>query len=297
MGMQIRVTGNSIATRVLGNLQHNLSRVGDLQEQLSSGKLISRPSDSPTGTVSAMQMRSEMRSVQQYERNANDGLNWLGLIDTTITSSLTQVNRVRDLTLQGKSAPASGSPEARSALAAEVGNIRESLISLANTTYLNRPVFGGDTAGGVAYLPDGTWAGGDGAVNRTVGDGAVVQVDANGKKVFGEGDQQLFKILDDIATNMVNDPSALNADLDRLDAAMGVLKTQLADVGARYNRVEHMHGAAGNRLLDLTSQLSEVEDIDLPHTIMQMQLQQTAYEAALASTAKVIQPSLLDFLR
>ncbi|HEV7962737.1 MAG TPA: flagellar hook protein, partial [Actinoplanes sp.] len=55
--------------------------------------------------------------------------------------------------------------------------------------------------------------------------------------------------------------------------------------------------SAQDRLLSVTSQLSDVEDVDLPKTIMEMQLQQTAYQAALAASAKVIQPSLIDFLR
>jgi flagellar hook-associated protein 3 FlgL len=50
-------------------------------------------------------------------------------------------------------------------------------------------------------------------------------------------------------------------------------------------------------VLDLRAQLSNVEDIDLPKTITELALQQTAYQAALAATAKVIQPSLVDFLR
>jgi flagellar hook-associated protein 3 FlgL len=43
--------------------------------------------------------------------------------------------------------------------------------------------------------------------------------------------------------------------------------------------------------------VSDVEDIDLPKTISDMQLQQVAYQAALAAGAKVVQPSLVDFLR
>ena len=58
-----------------------------------------------------------------------------------------------------------------------------------------------------------------------------------------------------------------------------------------------MKESAQDRVLTVTSQLSEIEDIDLPKTIMEMQLQQTSYQAALAAGAKVIQPSLIDFLR
>jgi flagellar hook-associated protein 3 FlgL len=297
MSMQARVTGNSIASRVLVNLNQNLSKVSDLQEQLSSGKQINRPSDSPTGTISALQLRSEMRTLDQYGRNAADGLNWLSTLDSTLTGSLGQVNRVRDLTLQGMSAGAGGSPEAREAIAVEVDNIRDSLITLSNTSYLGRPVFGGTTAGAVAFNSDGSYAGNDSPVLRTIGDGDPVQVDANGEKVFGTGDNQLFTVLADISRSLRTDPSQLAGNLDRLDTATATIKTQLSDIGARYNRVEQMRTTATDRLITLGAQLSDVEDIDLPATIMEMQMQQTAYQAALAATAKVIQPSLLDFLR
>jgi len=58
-----------------------------------------------------------------------------------------------------------------------------------------------------------------------------------------------------------------------------------------------MHDSAEERLVALRSQLSDVEDVDLPQTIMEMKLQETAYQASLATAAKVIQPSLLDYLR
>jgi flagellar hook-associated protein 3 FlgL len=78
---------------------------------------------------------------------------------------------------------------------------------------------------------------------------------------------------------------------------MGVLQSAQSTVGARYNQVTQMQQAANDRVDALTAQLSEVEDIDLPKTITDMAMQQTAYQAALAAGAKVVQPSLVDFLR
>lgn len=297
MAIQLRVTDGAVSARVLKNLQHNLAKVSDLQEQLSSGKLINRPSDSPTGTVSAMQLRGETRTEQQYLRNTEDGIGWLGTLDQALTSSLTQVGRVRDLMLQGMSAGTGGSVEAREALAVEVDNIRDAMISLGNTRYLDRPVFGGTTAGGLAYNPDGSYAGNGGEVIRTIGTGSSVRVDVPGPDVFGTGANQLFAVLTSVADNLRTNPDALAGDLTRLDQNRNTITTKLADVGARHNRVEHMRDTALDRVLSLRSQLSEVEDIDLPNTIMEMQLQQTAYQAALAASAKVMQPSLLDFLR
>ena len=58
-----------------------------------------------------------------------------------------------------------------------------------------------------------------------------------------------------------------------------------------------MKPSARDKLLSVPSQRFEVEDGDLPKTIIDAQLRETSYEAALAASAKVIQPSLIDFLR
>jgi flagellar hook-associated protein 3 FlgL len=297
MNMQTRVTGNMIANRVLNNLQYNLSRMGDLQEQMSSGKLLNRPSDSPTGTVSAMQLRTEMRRLEQYGRNSDDALSWLTTLDSTLNGVIPQVSKVRDLALAGMSAGTGGSAQGREALAAEVEAIRASLIASSNTSYLGRPVLGGTTAGPVAFNPDGSFAGNENPVMRTIGDGDPIQVDANGVTVLGAGSEQLFTVLQNVADNLRSNPAALAGDLTLLDKANNRVMTQLADIGARYNRVEQMKQSGADRLISLRSQLSEIEDIDLPATIMEMQMQESAYEAALGASAKVIQPSLMDFLR
>ncbi|MEU4222494.1 flagellar hook-associated protein FlgL [Actinoplanes sp. NPDC026623] len=292
----MRVTNGSITARVLANLQRNVARSGKIQEQLSSGKQIARPSDSPTGTLTALQLRGEMRVTQQYSRNADDGMSWLSVLDDTLSGSLSQINRARDLAIQSQSGAAT--PLSREAMAVEVDNIRESLIGAANTTYLGRPVFGGTTTGGVAYDSAGVYQGDDGAVLRTVGSNAQVRVAEDGRDVFGPDGSNIFAVLADISDGLRNnDVTKLHAGMDNLSAAGDLIKSTLSDVGARYNRVSQMHDTAEDRLVTLKSQLSDVEDIDLPQTIMEMQLQQTAYQAALAATAKVIQPSLIDYLR
>jgi flagellar hook-associated protein 3 FlgL len=291
-----RVTERSIATNVLSGLQANLARLGQTQQQLSSGKLISRPSDSPTGTVSAMQFRGDLSTARQYSRNADDGIGWLGTADSTLTTVVDNVQRARELVLYGMSAGPGGSPDAREALATEIDNLRASVIGLANTTYLDRPIFGGTTAGKTAFDMAGNYLGDTGTVNRTVGDNMGVRVDTT-SDVFGAGANQLFTVLADAATNLRDNPAALGAVLDRLDAASSTLQSGLSGVGARYNQVSRMRQAADDRTINLTQQLSDVEDIDLPKTLTDLQLQQTAYQAALAAGARVVQPSLVDFLR
>jgi flagellar hook-associated protein 3 FlgL len=306
-----RVTEGSIHTRVLANLQRNIAKGAKIQDQLSSGKQLNRPSDSPAGTVSALQLRGETRTSLQYTRNADDGLGWLGTLEQTLGSSSTLVNRARDLTVQGLNSTTNGA-QANEALATEIDQIRESLVSYANTRYLDRPVFGGNTTEPVAYDKDGGFTGNayDPAdasrtsVSRTVGSNVKVRVDMTGPEAFGDntdvsaGTTGLFRVLENISAHLRSgDNTALQHDLTSLDKAGNKLKSAISEIGSRYNRITQMKESAQDRLLSVTSQLSDIEDIDLPKTIMDMQLQQTSYQAALAATAKVIQPSLIDFLR
>src|SRR5918998_404624 len=99
----MRITQRAVALTSLQGLNRNLDAVGKLQQQLTSGRLINAPSDSPTGTNRAMQTRSDQAAVAQYSRNVSDAASWLGQTDSTIQNMLDTARRVRDLTVQGAS--------------------------------------------------------------------------------------------------------------------------------------------------------------------------------------------------
>ena len=292
----VRTTERSIAVTTLAGLQGNLSRLGTLQEHLSSGKQLNKSSDSPSGTIAAMQLRGDVRRTQQYSRNADDGKGWLGTIDQSLSNAVDDLHRARDLTVQGMSTGSMDS-NGRAAIAAEVDTLRSALISVANSSYLNRPVFGGTTAGKLAFDSTGAYVGDSGVVNRTVADGVEVRADASATATFGTGSTQLFTVLAQISADLKGNTGGLGADLDNLDTALSAVGSAQADVGARYNRIDRAGQTADTHMDDLKAQLSDVEDIDLPQTIVNLQLQQTAYQAALSATAKIQQSSLVDFLR
>lgn len=296
-----RVTQRLMMERSLTAMNTGLGRLARTQEQLSTGRTINRPSDSPTGTNDAMRLRAQMAADNQHARNASDGLAALGQADSTLQSMSDQVRRARDLILQGKSTGSAG-PDARAALAAELTQIRDSLLAMANTQHMGRPLFSGTDfgevdGGKVAYLPDGTYAGDDEAIERTVGQGSPVRVNVTGEEAFGAGDDNLFNVLTRTIDHMTTNPDALGTDLEQLDAVALNMRTALADVGTRYGRVE----TAMSRLTDVnltnSAALSEVENVDIAKAVVDLQMQEVAYQAALGATARVLQPSLLDFLR
>src|SRR5919112_4052412 len=223
MAISGRVTDNSIHTRVLANLQRNIAKGEKIQEQLSSGKQINRPSDSPAGTVSSMQLRGETRANQQYSRNADDGLGWLGTVDASLSSSTSLINRARELAVKGLNTGALDA-EGSAALAAEMDQIKDSLIGYANTKYMDRPVFGGTTAGATAYDEGGAYIGDDGEMTRTVGANPKVRVGATGPEAFGSGDTQLFTVLTNLSDAVRSgDSAAMRDNLPKLDSASNTL--------------------------------------------------------------------------
>lgn len=293
-----RMTQRMMSDRALLGMQTGLDRLAKVQEQLTTGRVLNRPSDDPTATTSAMRIRGSVAAQHQYARNANDALAWLNQIDATFTSVTDQVHRARDIALQGANDGAMG-PQAREALATEVDQLREGLITTANASYLGRPVFGGVTGGTAAYAADGTWIGvtGDGVV-RTVGDGVKIRVDVEGPTAFGPAGDSLFDHLEALSTALRSgSTSGMRAAIGELSSDSSRITDVQSSIGARTNRIEQAQTAAGDAQLSLTNTLSEIENTDIAKATVDLQLQEVAYKAALAATSRVMQPSLLDFLR
>jgi flagellar hook-associated protein 3 FlgL len=291
-----RITQRLMVERSLTSLHTGMARLARSQEQLSTGRLINRPSDSPTGTSDAMRLRAQIGLDNQHARNASDGLSFLGQTDATLTTMVDAVRRARDLVVQGASTGSNG-PDARAAIAAELGQIRESLLSLANTQHMGRSLFGGTSDVPAAYAADGTFLGDQHQVERTIGNGMQVQVNLAGPDAFEVAGDDLFTLMDDTISRMTADPAQLGDSLARIDAMSRNMLGALADVGTRYGRVEGALTALTDANLDNTAALSEVENVDIAKAIVDLQMQEVAHQAALGATARVLQPSLLDFLR
>jgi flagellar hook-associated protein 3 FlgL len=301
----MRITHRAVTQTALLGLNSNLSAVNDLQQRLTSGKQISKPSDSPTGTNAAMQIRQDQTATAQFARNISEGKSRLDAADTALTSMISQVRKVRDLTVQGLNSGGL-SESAREAIGVEVAALRESLLGVANQTLTGRSLFGGVTTGREAYDAAGTYVGVGGTAGvdavpswRRVSQTEQIRVDITGPEAFGDPDDgdDLFAVVGRIAADVTDAPEALTADLADLDVALDRLLSATAAVGARAARMETAEQVNADLQLSLTGQLKGVEDVDLAKTIMELNQQQVAYQAALQATANVIQPTLVDFLR
>lgn len=296
--MITRVTQQMMSQRSLDGLQLGLTRLARIQEQLSTGKVINRVSDAPADATAAMRLRSSTATQKQYQRNADDGAAWLAQADTALADATNQVRRARELGLQGASS-GTMSQQGREALAIEVDQLRQGVIATANTTYLDRPIFGGVTAGTQAYDPTtGAYLGVNSPVQRSVADGVKVRVDVDGQATFAASGTSVFDDLTTLSAAIrANDTTAMRTQIDALKVHLDQLSVTQSDVGARAKRIDQATAAAGDAEMALSTRLSNLENTDLAEATVNLNLQQVAYQAALAATARVMQPSLVDFLR
>jgi flagellar hook-associated protein 3 FlgL len=284
---------------VLNGLQTSLGRVSKAQAELASGKRINNYSDAPADASAALRMRAEEADWTSYAKGADDGLAWLNTQDAALQDASTLMHRVRELVI------ASGSSlndqTSRNAIADEIDGLSTQLASIANTKYQGQSVFGGFAANTVAQVAGNwTFTGDGGAVNRRISPDMVVQVNGNGQQIFGFGAGQtnVFAALKTIAADVRsgNTAALTTSDITLVDTTAGYIASGLTAAGARSNVIETAKTNGMSQIATLKDARSTLEDVDIAATALDMQLAQTGYQAALAASARISLPSLVDFL-
>lgn len=291
----MRVTHQTVMRAAQHNLQHTMGELAKLQERASSLDKISRPSDDPTGTADSMQVRAEQGRNEQYARNIGNGTGWLASVDSALSTATDLIQQARDLTVQGAN-DGSLSTAAKEAIAVELEGLRAELLNTANTQYLGRTIFAGTADQGVAFNPDLSFNGTGAGVERRIDAHTTVRVDVDGSEVFGTGATSVFAVIDDII-NDLRTGTNVGPRVTDLDSYLNGLLGQHGAMGARHAQMLRAEETNMERSGSLEAQRSGIEDVDLGEVVLQLKLQEITYQSALAVTARVLQPTLMDFLR
>jgi flagellar hook-associated protein 3 FlgL len=290
-----RVSQQAIANNAVISLQADLAAITNTNAQISANKRILKPSDDPIGTGSSLQYQADLNRNTQLGKNINDATGWLSTADSTLQSVVQQVQHIRDLAVQAQNGTLG--PTELAALGTEIDNTRQTLLALANTKYGTRSIFAG-TSAGPAYDATGNYIGRSAAVERTIAPGVRVQVNVNGDDVFGPAGNDLFSLVQTVANDVRGGNAAnISTDISNLDTNLQNVQTRQGEVGARSERVDTMKNTNATTATNLSSNLSSVQDVDMSKAIMDLQTQQFTYQAALSTTAKIVQLSLVDFLQ
>lgn len=293
----MRVTQGMLASNSLRNLSNSYKQMGKYQDQLSTGKKITKPSDDPVVAMKGMFYRSNLSEVEQYKRNLSEAYLWMENSEAGVEHVNEALQRVRELTVQGANGTLSETD--KQAVAKEIEQIKKDIMSVANTQVAGRYIFNGTNTSKAPVTDDGE---GSPKVDFNIGDysievsrGVSLKSNINPENVFG---QKLFDTLQGIQESL-NGTKQLdfNELLNDLDSQMDSLSAERSELGARYNRLEMVESRIDQQEVVANRILSDNEDADIERVITDLTTQESIHRAALSVGARIIQPTLMDFLK
>ncbi len=294
----MRITQKMMTDSVNRNLSKNSEKLIKIQNRVSTGKEITKASDDPIGMASILDYRKTLSSIDQYTRNINQARSGIEVAEFTLSGLGELMIRAKELTL----AQVTGTvgKDDRQTAALELTQIRDQFIQLANSRHGSRYLFGGRKTDALPYdpaSPEDGFQGDDGNIPLVIGDSITLDTRISGKQAFASTIDPVVVLTNLIQDLKANDTLSISGKLDMIDQSMTQIMDSRAEVGAKLNRLDHAENHLNDLKINIQEHLSNREDADLTQAIMDLTAQQSAFQATIATASKIIQPTLLDFLR
>jgi flagellar hook-associated protein 3 FlgL len=288
----MRISAKIMADNIKANLAKQSTQLMKTQLKLASGKRINRPSDDHIGIGKVLGYRSTLGTIGQYRENITDA-------QTRVKYTETILGQINDFLREAKCIASNPGTEDKTPIAEAIKDIRDQTLGLANGKYGKNYLFSGHLSDTPAFDSTTYAYNGDGGAHRvSIGEGVTVELEADGSQMFIESGDNLFQVLDDLeAALTADDPVAIRAAVDPLERIGDRIQIARSGLASDYRRLDATNDYWASFGNSVETMRSDVEDADIAQTAIDMQVQQTAYEVLLATSARIIQPTLVDFLR
>jgi len=301
----MRVTNQILYQTVTQNIQRPLARMRQDQIELSTQRRINRHADDPAGSAQVRGLRSDLAGVQQFQRNINNAISWMQSSESALDSLDSVIQRGKVLAVEGASA--NRSADDRDLLAVEVNQLLESAFSIANTDMGDEFLFAGldtntapfvatrDTTNEITAIT----MGGDptGTILREVDTGSYVAINVPGTAVFDLSTgpfATLISLRDALRQNNIPEiQNTLTSFDNNLDDVLG----SRGAIGGVQARLEQLDRRLELNSVDVRSAISEIEDVDFAELLTRSSANETAYRAALSAGSRLLETTVLDYLR
>ena len=328
----MRVGENTTLNTVRDSLSRSRLRMNDLQKQNATLKRVNAPSDDPVGNTKLMSIRNETLDNEQFERNSNLAKTFLNYTDSSLEEITNLLGRAKELAI-GQASSAANGPESRLMVAEEIRNIISEVTSIANRRLGDRHIFSGYKTHTQPFDDKLGYKGDDGKIMVEVQKDVFVGMNIPGKELFlgaakpepapgtaavtGEAGQDagqpelamdrpttavsgedMFKCLDALRVGlMTNDVDQIRSTLEPLDRISNRVITTRAQVGARTAGIDTALANMGKKGVFNAELQSGIEDADVIQVVSDMAREESVLRASLQASNKLIQPTLLEFLR
>lgn len=323
----MRITNGIINKSFNNHLQKNLGSMSKIDEQLNTGKEINRISDDPAKASKIMRLKKDIAKNVQFNKNITDGTNTLDVTDNSMEQINDGLQKVRELIVSAGNATY-GSEE-RGAIKDEISQIVGKLSDVLNTTFDGKYIFGGERidekpvknfedviTGNISIDYNGTEGGTitpeemaqiKKSLEMEISNGVTIDYTVNATEILEFEDKNgntinLMDTFDDIlnnldSTNQEDYEKLMTESLSKIDEALGNVSSIRAEIGSKQNRMEDALGRNEEEKFNIKEILSSIEDIDFAEKTIEYVTASTMYTASLQASSKIMQPSLIDYLR
>lgn len=308
----MRITNNMMISNMMTNVNKNLQGLSKVQDKMQTGKKFQLPSDDPIGVSKSLKYHTDLSRIEQYKRNVDDATSWMEVTESAVSQIGDILERARELTVQAAN-DGTNTGEDKEKVSAEIKQLREQIIKVANTKHAGRAIFSGYKTADDLIDSDGNYnidLNTDEKTKYNVGSADTIDVNVVGTELFGlsnngykqdvsKGDTpEMIRVFDKLIQGLDSDDvTSIDESITEIDETVSNVLSVRAKIGAKTNRLELNKNRLEDQTLSVTKLLSKNEDVDIAEVVIELKTRETVYQASLHAGARIIQPSLIDFLR
>ena len=324
----MRITNASMVRSHLYDTQKNLTNMSKIDQQISTGKVINTVSDDPHKAIKIMNMNSEIKYNEKYNYNIDETVGWMNNTDSSLEAVGNLLGEIKETIL--KVGNGTYSQNEMKSLNADMNEKIKQLADTLNSTHGGKYLFGGSSVDDAPITmienPDGTVklefskdkngqtipntndlkADISSGVNidYNVSVGEIFNItDANGNKVnLLDEINNLSKLMNDIAngdeqTAATAKETLMNDTKGKIDTLFDHVVNERTSLGVRVSTAEKIKEFNDENIVNLKSILSQDQDTDVVEKFIELKSAEMIYQASMQVGAKLIQPTILDYMR
>jgi flagellar hook-associated protein 3 FlgL len=288
----MRVSNAMMAENMKSHLFRQTRQLLRTQERIATGKRINRLSDDPIGMGQAMRYRTSIDKLHQFNSNINNAKFHINVVEDVL-------NSISELLVEAKKIAADPHRDMRPILAEQVNTLRGQVLQMANSRHNGSYLFAGDLTAAPPFTTDmatGTYAymGDNGTRDFNIGEGLNIRIEADGSAIFGT----IFETLSNLEADLLGDDTAgILSRMSELDDSIKGLNATRAINAGKYKLLQATQGFNDRFRVNTEDLLSRTEEADIAAAAIDLNIQQIAYESILATTSRIMQTSLINFLK
>ena len=324
----MRITNASMIRSHLYDTQNNLTNMSKINQQISTGKVINTVSDDPHKAIKIMNINNEIKYTEKYNSNIDETVGWMNTTDGALESTGNLLNEIKETIL--KVGNGTYSQNEMKSLNADINEKIKQLADTLNSTYGGKYLFAGtnvdDAPLKVVENPDGsvklefskdkngqTIPNTDDLkadissginIDYNISVGEILNIkDGNGNTVnLLDEINNLSTLMNDIAngdeqTAAKAKETLLNDTKGKIDTLFDHVVNERTSLGVRVSTAEKIKELNDEDILNIQDVLSKTQDTDVVEKFIELKSAEMIYQASIQVGAKLIQPTILDYIR